>query len=195
MRPAPHHSLRLLAWRAAALLACATVPWLPRASGQAMNEAMLKIQFMHYVAQYSAWPSDVLPATEKRFVIGVLGENTFGEALEDYFRGKTVKKRAFFIRFYKSVEEIKDKDCQMLFISSSEKSDFGPILSELEGKSILTISDSDGFIQKNGMIFMYITVKSEISGGYGWDINPLALKKANLQIDPFFIEKAKKPNR
>src|SRR5258707_2805558 len=134
MRPAPHHSLRLLAWRTAALIACAIWPWLPRASGQAMNEAMLKIQFMHYVAQYSAWPPDVLPATEKRFVIGVLGENTFREALEDYFRGKTVRKRAFVIKFFNSVEEV--KGCQMLFISSSEKSNFAPILSTLEDRSI-----------------------------------------------------------
>jgi hypothetical protein len=193
MRPAPHHSLRLLAGRAAALIVCAIVPWLSRASGQAMNEATAKIQFMHYVAQYAVWPAEVLPATEKRFVIGILGENTFGEALEDYFRGKTVRKRAFVIRYFSSVEEV--KDCQMLFISSSEKSDFALILSALEDRSILTISDSEGFTQKNGMIHMYITAKSEISGGLGWDINPQALKRAKLQIDPFFIEKARKQNR
>src|SRR5258707_291274 len=158
-----------------------------------MNETTAKIQFMHYVAQYAVWPKEALPATERRFVIGVLGENPFGEALEDYFRGKMVKTRSFVIKYYQSVEEI--KDCQMLFVSSSEKSNFAPILSTLEDRSILTISDSEGFIQKNGMIFMYITAKSEISGGLGWDINPQALKKAKLQIDPFFIEKARKQNR
>ena len=134
-----------------------------------------------------------MPATEKRFVIGVLGENPFGDALEDYFRGKSVRKRAFVIKFFNSVEEV--KDCQMLFISASEKGNFAPILSTLEDRSILTISDSEGFIQKNGMVYMYITTKSEISGGLGWDINPQALKKAKLQIDPFFIEKARKQNR
>jgi hypothetical protein len=45
------------------------------------------------------------------------------------------------------------------------------------------------------MIFMFIAEKSEITGGLGWDINPQAMKRAGLQIDPFFIEKARKPER
>ena len=83
----------------------------------------------------------------------------------------------------------------MLFISSSEKNNLAQILKQLDDASILTISDADGFIQKNGMILMFISEKSEITVGVGWDINPQAMRKAKLQIDPFFLEKARKPNR
>ena len=117
----------------------------------------------------------------------------FGPALENYFKGKKVKARAFVVKLFTSVDEV--KACQMLFIGTSEKSRFGQILSQLDDASILTISDSDGFLQKNGMIFMFMTAKSEISSGLGWDINVEAMKRARLQIDPFFIEKARKPDR
>jgi hypothetical protein len=80
-------------------------------------------------------------------------------------------------------------------VSASVKGSFTQILKQLDDSSVLTISDSEGFIQKNGMILMFITEKSEITGGLGWDINPQAMKRARLQIDPFFIEKARKSGR
>jgi hypothetical protein len=193
MRRAPFHSWRLLAGRVAALFAGAILFCFLEANGETVTEPIAKIRFMHYVAQYAVWPKDVLSPQDRQFVLGVLGENPFGGALENYFKGKSVKGREFVIKFYKTVEEA--KECQMLFISSSEKSNFAQILSELEDTSILTLSDAEGFIQKNGMVFMFITKKSEITGGLGWDINGLAMKKARLQIDPFFIEKARKPNQ
>ena len=194
MRLASLHSLRLLAGRMCMLFAVAILPWLTCASGeQPLNESALKIQFMHYVAQYALWPKEALAPDDKEFVLGVLGENPFGEALKNYFKGKSVKSRRFVIRICKSVDEA--RACHMLFISSSDKNNLAQILKQLDDASILTISDADGFIQKNGMILMFISEKSEITVGVGWDINPQAMRKAKLQIDPFFLEKARKPNR
>lgn len=193
MRPAPIHSLRLLAGRAVALVIGAVLTCATCARGQVVNEATAKVQFLHYVAQYAVWPKDVLSSEDKQFVIGVLGDSPFGDALDNYFQGKSVKGRKLLIQYLKSVDEA--KGCHMLFISSSEKSNFATIIEKLDGTSVLTLSDTDGFIQKNGMVFMFITPKSEITGGLGWDINADAMKRARLQIDPFFIEKARKPNR
>ena len=191
MRRAPFHSWGSLAKRAT-FWAGLILVWFTCAYGESLNESTAKIQFLHYVAQYAIWPKEVLSPQDKQFVLGILGESPFGNALENYFKGKTVKTREFVIRYFKTIEEV--KACHMLFISSSEKENFGFILKELETTSILTISDTEGFIQKNGMLFMFITGKSEITGGLGWDINPAAMKKARLQIDPFFIEKSRKPN-
>src|SRR5438876_3794029 len=172
MRPAASYSLRLVALGV-------FLSWFPCAGEPAINPNLAKIQFLHYVAQYAGWPKDVLSSHNKEFVLGVLGENTFGEALEHYFKGKSVKSRGFVIKYFKTAEEAKGA-CHMLFVSSSEKSNFAPIIEQLADTSILTISDSDGFIQKNGMIFMFITERSEITGGLGWDINVPAMKQARL---------------
>lgn len=193
MRAAASHTLRLLTGQTAALLIGALLISRVCVGDQPVNEATAKVQFLHYVAQYAVWPKEALSPQDKQFVLGVLGENPFGDALEGYFKGKTVKSREFVIKYFKSLEEM--PPCHMLFISASEKNNFTPILNSLKDKSVLTISDAEGFIQKNGMILMFITEKSEITGGLGWDINAEAMKKARLQIDPFFIEKARRPNR
>ena len=193
MRPAAFYSLRLLAGRTAALVVGAILSCWPSSGQPPVDAATLKIQFLHYVAQYAVWPKDALRPQDKQFVLGVLGENPFGDALDSYFRGKSVKSRSFAVRHFKTIDEV--KACHMLFVSASEKNNFAEIVGKLEDIAVLTISDSDGFIQKNGMMFMFITEQSEISGGLGWDINPQAMKKARLQIDPFFIEKRRKPNR
>src|SRR2546430_12360371 len=126
MRRAPFHAWGLLAgWAGArfvSFLSCALLLWLSGASGEVVNQSTAKIQFMHYVAQYAVWPKEVLAPADKQFVLGVLGENPFGDALEHYFKGKFVKTRGFAVKFFKTVEEV--KDCHMLFISASEKTDF-----------------------------------------------------------------------
>jgi hypothetical protein len=172
------------AWASSILFLCA--------AGDVLNEATAKIQFIHYVAQYAVWPKEALAPGDKQFVIGVLGENPFGEALEDYFKSRTVKGRQFVVKIFKEVEEV--KNCQILFISASEKGKLTSILKKLEDTSILTISDTEGFVQKDGMIFIYIVPKSEITSGLAWEINPQVMKREKLQIDPFFIERARKPN-
>lgn len=172
-------------WLAALLLG---LPGAARADS--ISEATAKVQFIHYVAQYAAWPKDALPPQQKQFILGVLGGSPFGDALETYFKGKSVKGRQIAIRYFNTAEEA--KGCHILFIHGSMKTSFAEILEKLEDFPTLTISDSEGFIQRNGMIYMFIIPKSEITGGLAWDINSAALKKARLQIDPFFIEKAHK---
>src|SRR5437764_15486934 len=61
---------------------------------QPIDQNTAKIQFMHYVAQYAVWPKEALSSHDKQFVLGVLGENPFGDALQNYFKGKSVKTRA-----------------------------------------------------------------------------------------------------
>lgn len=190
MQPAAFHTLRLLAERATAFLAGAILGWATGAGAAPIDETTAKVQFVHYVAQYAVWPKDAMSPPDKKFVLGVLGESPFGGALETYFKGKSVKGREIVIKYFKSIEEAKGS--HILFISSSVKGSFTEIVEGLADTPTLTISDSEGFIQKNGMIYMFIVPKSEITGGLAWDINAAAMKKARLQIDPFFIEKAHK---
>src|SRR5947199_7893290 len=136
MRPMPRCSLSSLGGPVAALLAAALLSWLSSAKGgEPGSEATLKIQFIHYVAQYAVWPTNVLSSTDRQFALGILGQNPFGEALETYFRQKSVKGRQFALKFFPSLDEEsvdQIKTCHMLFVSSSEKSNFAQIIKTLE---------------------------------------------------------------
>ena len=69
----------------------------------------------------------------------------------------------------------------MLFISPSEKESLPNILSKLQGKSILTVSETAGefreFAQRGGMINLFLDQKR-----VRFEINPEAAKKSGLMI-------------
>ncbi len=79
------------------------------------------------------------------------------------------------IERYRRIEDA--KDCQILFISRSENARMGSILDGLKGRSVLTIGDTDGFIE-NGGIIRFVTVNNKIH----FKINLEAAKRANLTI-------------
>jgi hypothetical protein len=74
-------------------------------------------------------------------VIGVLGTNYFGRALEDVVRGETMRGHKLRVEYYHTVEEI--KTCHILFITQSEDHRLEKILAALNSKPILTVSDID----------------------------------------------------
>ncbi len=108
-------------------------------------------------------------------VIGVLGENVFGDNLERVFQNKTINSRPLQFRECHSVADA--THCQVLFISVSEEKRFNKIMNALHGLNILTVSESDRFIDSGGMI-NFVLVENRIR----FQINNEAAQKAGLKI-------------
>jgi len=83
-------------------------------------------------------------------VIGVLGENPFGDLLDATVRGEHVGARSFVVRRYQRVEDI--KTCDILFISRPAGDRPEGVLADLKHRPILTVSDAEGFAEHGGMI-------------------------------------------
>jgi len=82
-------------------------------------------------------------------VIGLVGEDPFGQTIDTMLRGVEVQKRSLVL---KRISNPKNEKLHILFISASEKGKLSNILAPLEGKPILTISDISHFIERGGMI-------------------------------------------
>ena len=108
-------------------------------------------------------------------MVGVLGKNVFGNNLEKIINDRKVNNRSFQFRKYTSVTEV--TNCQILFISSSEKNDFAKIMGALHNASILTVSETDGFIQAGGMI-NFVLQDNKIR----FEISDEAAKKGRLRV-------------
>lgn len=133
---------------AAALLG--VLPLRAAAPATVSAEYQLKAVFLYNFAQFVEWPREVFAETTSPFVIGVLGENPFGSYLDDLVKGETVGGRALVIRQARKVEAL--ADCHIIFIAGSETRDLEKILSTLQGKSALTVSDADSFTRQGGMV-------------------------------------------
>lgn len=69
------------------------------------------------------------------------------------------------------------RNCNILFLSQSERDRAAQIISNVRGRSILTVSDIDGFAGIGGMVELF-TEKTKIR----MRINLEAVRAANLKI-------------
>ena len=135
----------------------------------------IKAIFLFNFSQFVSWPADSAPAPQSSFTIGVLGDNPFGDYLEQTVHGEKASGRAIVVQQYLRVEDV--KNCEILFISQSESRHFKDDLAALHGRNILTVGDADGF-SKNGGIVRFVTEQNKIH----FRIDLEAAKAAGLTI-------------
>jgi hypothetical protein len=147
------------------------------------REFEIKAVFLFNFAEFVDWPVEAFREAQSPLVIGILGEDPFGAYLDDAVRGEKVRNRTLVVRRFSRVEDV--SECQILFISGSEDTRLEQILASLKGRSILTVSDLDGFSRMGGMI-RFVTEKSRIR----LKINLEAAKAAGLTISSKLLRPA-----
>ncbi len=171
-------SLLLLAF----LVACPVVQNL-RAQVAIQREYEIKAAYLYNFINYIDWPPDALPAAGGTITIGILGENPFGTALNP-LNGKQAKGRTLVV---KQITDAKELDqCQIVFISSSEKHRVPELLNQLKNSRVLTISETDGFAERGGII-NFISERNKVR----FEINPDAARALGLTISSDLLKLAK----
>ena len=164
--------MALLRITAALLLVCAA-----RLGAQATkaSEAQVKAVFLFNFAQFVDWPAEAVPDSQAPLVIGILGDDPFGDFLDATVRGEHRGARPFAVQRYQRVDDI--TRCDILFISRSSADRPEEILARLKRRPILTVSDADRFAERGGMI-RFVTDRSRIR----LQINPEPAEAAHLTI-------------
>ncbi len=115
-----------------------------------MTEYQVKALFLLNFTKYVDWPTNAFAGTNAPIVIGLYGENKFGDALTKAVEGRTVSGRQIVIQ---PIEKNGDPGkCQVLFISDSEKNHLGEILDNIKALPVLTVGETDQFLERGGMI-------------------------------------------
>jgi len=110
----------------------------------------VKAAFLSNLAKFVDWPETSFTNSTAPFVIGLVGEDPFGQLLDDAFVDRSVNGRGFVIRRLSKDEN--PENCHILFVSGSEKARLPALLQTLESKPVLTVSEMDRFGQVGGMI-------------------------------------------
>jgi len=139
------------------------------------SEYSLKAVFLFNFAQFTIWPTNAFASPDSPIVIGVLGDDPFGEVLEETVDNEQVNGRKFRVERYPHLEDI--KNCQILFISHSETSHLDKIIKALKDKPILTVSGIENAANR-GVCISFITENNKIR----LRINTDSLKLANLTV-------------
>ena len=165
--------LRILLGLAAGALAFA--PREAPAQLAVSKEYQVKAAFLFNFVQFVEWPPGAFTNSDTPICIGVLGEDPFGTALEETVRGETVHNRKLIVERSRRVENL--KDCHLIFISKSETERVPEILGDLDPVPVLTVSETQGFAQRGGIINLYLA-----GNKVRFEINPAVARRKGLKI-------------
>lgn len=179
----------LLCRRAILVLALvmALLPLVHPFVGQAqenLSEYQVKAAYLYNFLKFVEWPKDAYTDPLAPIVIGVVGEDPFGNGLPQVIIGKTVQGRDLVIRIYRAGEDL--RSAHILFISSSERKRIPAILSGLRGSCVLTVADSAGFLEAGGMI-QFLNENDRVR----FAINVDATNQAKLKVSSKLLSLAK----
>ena len=152
---------------------------------QVADEYPVKAAFLLNFAKFVEWPAVAFKGPEDPIAICVLGQNPFGTALEEVVRDKTVANRAFIVREVLNAQQA--INCQIVFVSGSERKRFRFLLDGLKGHSILTVGEADDFTASGGIInFKLKDARVRI------EIDPGAADRAGLRISSKLLSLAER---
>ncbi len=148
------------------------------------KEYQIKAVFLFNFVQFVRWPDAAFPESATPISIGILGDGPFASYLEQGVRGETVRGRPLVVRRSQELEEL--KTCHVLFVSRSERGNVAEILAALEGHSILTVGETEGFAAQGGIINFFLHENK-----VRFEINPDAARNRGLEIGSQLLNLAK----
>jgi hypothetical protein len=147
-------------------------------------EYHVKAAFLFHFVQLVEWPVAAPGNQENPVTVCTIGEDPFHGDLEATLARKTVGTRAMIVRHLKATEEL--SGCDVLFVSSHETARLAPLLLRLKDDPILTVGESDGFVEQGGMIG-FLLVDNKVR----FEINLEAAERAKLKISSRLLLLAK----
>jgi hypothetical protein len=194
--------MRMWGYTAAiAMLAMYTVPCIAPAYADSAfpHEYRIKAAFMYnFITFVDGWKFQEEAGQDNRnssndersILIGIISEDPFQDAFEPLM-DKRIRGRKIAIKYFKGLSDLDSEDkkttvhpdiedikrCDVLFVGPSEQRYIDNTLDPIRTDSILTVADSEGFLQKGGII-NFVTEKNKIR----FEINTAAAKRAKLTI-------------
>lgn len=156
------------------------------ASGQQapFNQREVKAVFLFNFVHFVEWPAAAFDNPQSPVVICVLGEDPFGELLDEVVNGESVGSRQLLVERFRRLEDM--SDCHVLFISTSETPNQARILTALRDVPTLTVGERADFATRGGMI-RFLTEQNRVR----LEVNVAAAKAAGLTISSNLLRSAR----
>ena len=140
-------------------------------------EYEVKAAFIYNFAKFVEWPAE-----SSEITLCILGKNPFG-ATANELNGKSFDNRKFKVMTVSSLAP----QCNIVFISASERGHLGWILDSIQKQGILTIGDAPEFAHRGVMINFYL----DENGRVRFEINLESANRAGLKISSKLIQLGK----
>jgi len=140
------------------------------------KEYQVKAELLANFAAFVKWPDGTFAATNSPVVIGVVGKDPFDRFLEKAVQAPGRPGRPLKLRRVTTDTEM--RECQVLFVSSSEHRRLREIRDRLKGLPILTVGETDDFLDQGGIINFLLKGQS-----VRFEISVESAQAAGLRVD------------
>lgn len=149
----------------------------------ATSEYQLEAVFLFNFTQFVEWPAQTFASADSPLLICVLGEDPFGDMLDNIVRGENVSGHPLMIERHRDAAAV--NRCHILFFAPSEMQTYKPVLQKLKNSSVLTVGGFEGFALNGGIIrFLVMDRKLRLR------ININAMREAGLGISSKLLRQA-----
>jgi hypothetical protein len=204
-------SIKIRACTIIAILSISAVPGALSADTQSETpyEYRIKASFMYQFVNFiDGWKfqkdseGDKGESTDsdKPIIIGIIGKNPFRDAFVP-LKDKKANNKKVILKYFKGFSEFDEgdekitlhpdieniKQCDLLFICSSEKQYIRNILEPIQNERILTVADTQGLLEK-GVIINFIVEKNRVR----FEVNTAGAGRAKLIIRSKLLRLAKR---
>jgi hypothetical protein len=173
-------------WLSAALLVTAAVAaarWAtaadpPSEPPSQPGEYTVKAAFLYGFGQFVQWPSESFADSKAPFVIALVGEDSFGGALDEIAAKRTIQHRRIVVRRFATSEEYRGP-CHIMFLSRSLTAEGQALLlKKTAGKPVLTVGETPGVTEKGGIVNFFVE-----GDRIRFEINAETARRAQLHMD------------
>lgn len=146
------------------------------------SEYQVKAAFLLNFTRFVEWPPSAFPEEGAALTVCVLGDDPFGNALDQVMEGESAGGRKLAVR--RIQEPPSQRACQVLFVAHTEKST-ARILTEA-GPGVLTVGENDAFLREGGMIAFVVDGRH-----VRFDINHRAAARASVALSSRLLSVAR----
>ena len=151
----------------------------------AVPEADLKAAFLYNFTKFVEWPAEAFASDDAPFVVGIFGDDDFAGTLRKLLQDKKAHGHPFIVK--KLTNSNETKGCQILFFREFETKRFGQLYESVKRSPILTVGESEEFLDAGGMFNLFFEDKQ-----LRFEVNPAPAENAKLSISSKLLRLAKK---
>ncbi len=153
-------------------------------NAQTASDNQVKAAYLYNFTRFVEWPQ-ISAGREGPIRLCVLDYPPLVAELKQVVQGKSTSGRPLTVLLTKTAEE--SRDCHVLFIGSAQEKQVRHILYQLRDKNVLTVGETDDFLNEGGMISFVIQDEH-----VQFTVNNRAATEAGLRISARLLTVAKR---
>jgi hypothetical protein len=154
-------------------------------AGDRTRERNLKAAFVYNFTKFIEWPDATFNDASSPLIIGVMGSDSFLAAQAAAVEGRKLNHRPFLVTKVDSAQTAQAS--HVVFVSREAKTQSADILAALKDLPVLTVGESDEFLQTGGIINLVLE-----EGKIRFDVNQRAARRGGLRVNAQLLKLARK---